>query len=47
MATFIAACQGFLTPVFIAWTVLLTQNNLHIINEEYNFVTQIMTCQNA
>ena len=35
-----------MTPVLIAWTTLLTQDNVPTTSVRYNFVRQIITCQN-
>ena len=45
-AALLALCPGLLTPALITSTALSTQDHLQTTNVIYNFVTQIITCQN-
>jgi len=40
-------CQGFLTQLLIARSMLSTQNDVHSTIISHNFVTQTTTCQNS
>ena len=42
-AALLALCPGLLTPVLIAWTVLLTQDDFYTTNVSHNFITWIIT----